>query len=243
MNLVIDIGNTVAKLVAFDGETPVEEVTTSNKTLDALPAFVARFAFRRGIVSTVIDLEERAEMRLKALPFRLLRLSGDTPTPLQNLYRTPQTLGTDRLAAAVGAMTLKPGCDLLVIDAGTCLTYEFVDAAGRYHGGNISPGLNMRLQALHDYTGRLPRIDAAGDVPFMGVDTETAVRAGVIRGMQLEIEGYIRHFRQNHSSLFAFLTGGDSFDFDSRIKNIIFADRYLVPRGLNRILAYNEDNQ
>ena len=128
---------------------------------------------------------------------------------------------------------------MLIIDAGTCITYEVIDAQGNYWGGNIAPGMQMRLHALHEHTARLPLVSAEGPVPGMGYDTETAIRSGVLRGMKYEIEGYIKSMRAKYPKLLVFLTGGDKINFDSKIKNIIFADKYIVPRGLNKILDYN----
>lgn len=240
MNLIIDIGNTAAKIVAFQEEEPKYEMVTSNETLEGLADFLQQHPCEKGIVSSVIQLSEVVEQVLCALSIPLLRLNYTTPLPIQNQYRTPQTLGSDRLAAVVGAVNRCPGRELLIIDAGTCITYEFVDATGCYQGGNIAPGVWMRLHVLHDRTSKLPLISPEGDCPCMGYDTESAIRSGVMRGIRFEIEGYIRQFREKYPRLLVFLTGGDGFDFDSRIKSIIFADKYLVPRGLNCILEYND---
>lgn len=240
MNLIIDIGNTQAKLVMFDGETPVAEHRTSNETLEALPLVLEQFAIRRAIVGSVADPSPALDLMLSSLPFPTLRMTPSTPLPLiENLYRTPHTLGLDRLAAVVGAVSQKPGHDLLVIDAGTCVTYDFVDHKGRYLGGNISPGLHMRLQAMHEQTARLPLVDEAGETPLLGHDTETALRSGAQHGLRYEMEGYIQALKQKYPSLLVFLTGGGLSDFDSPIKSGIFADRFLVSRGLNRILQHN----
>ncbi len=229
----------MAKLVAFDGQKPVEEVKTQGDTLAALDVFVKRYKFQRGIVSTVRDLALAAKAQLEKLDFPMLYFTPDTSVPVKNRYRTPRTLGADRLAAVVGASTLQPGRDLLIIDAGTCITYDVIDAQGNYWGGNIAPGMHMRLTSLHEHTARLPLVSAEGVVPGMGYDTETAIRSGVLRGMKYEIEGYIRSMRMKYPSLVIFLTGGDKINFDARVKNIILADEYIVPRGLNRILDYN----
>lgn len=241
MKLIIDIGNTVAKLVAFDGDEPLEETRTSNETLAALPVFASKYSFECGIVGTVREITPEAEAALKEINIPILRFTPSTPIPITNRYRSPETLGADRLAAAVGASTLKPGKDLLIIDAGTCITYEVIDANGNYWGGNIAPGMQMRLHALHEFTARLPLVSAEGEVPGMGYDTETAIRSGVLRGMKYEIEGYIKSMRAKYPHLLVFLTGGDKINFDTNIKNIIFADKYIVPRGLNKILDYNYD--
>lgn len=243
MKLIIDIGNTVAKLVAFDGDEPIEEIRTCNDSLSALGAFAAKYAFTHGIVGTVKELTAEAEEQLRNLHIPILHFSHETPVPITNRYRSPKTLGADRLAAAVGARSLKPGKDLLIIDAGTCITYEVIDAKGNYWGGNIAPGMQMRLRALNEFTAKLPLVSAEGNVPGMGYDTETAIRSGVLRGMKYEIEGYIRSMRSKYPKLLVFLTGGDKINFDATIKSIIFADKFIVPRGLNKILDYNHDKK
>lgn len=240
VNIVIDIGNTIAKLALFRGTELLEMVHDSNETLAQLPELCRRYAIRRGILSTVKELTSEVEQRLSELPFPLLRLNGSTPLPIRIGYRTPQTLGTDRIAAVVGAQAIHPQRNVLVIDAGTCITYEFLDAQGTYQGGNISPGMQMRLKALHQFTSRLPEVSSEGEVPEMGYDTDTAIRAGVIQGIRAEMSGYISRFLKKYPDLFVFLTGGDNFSFDTNLKNIIFADRFLVLKGLNRILDYND---
>ena len=241
MNLIIDIGNTVAKVAVFDGQEMKEVMYDSNQTLGRLPSICEKYPqLEAAIVATVIDLQDEARRQLEALPFPLLWLDASTPLPITNLYETPETLGYDRVAAVVGAYDCQPGKDILVIDAGTCITYEFIDALGRYHGGNISPGRQMRLKALHRFTGRLPQVSVEGRFLPMGKDTDTAIRAGVVKGIEYEMEGYIRMMKHKYPGLLVFLTGGDDFSFDTTIKSIIFADRFLVLKGLNRILAHNQ---
>ena len=240
LNLIIDIGNTAAKVALFDGGEMVEVLTESNQSLDCLEALCVKYPVEQGIVATVIDLSERVLAALVALPFPLLWLDSKTPLPVTNLYETPETLGYDRMAAVVGANEQYPRRDILVIDAGTCITYEFIDSKGQYHGGNISPGMQMRFKALNQFTGRLPLIDSNGRKLPMGRDTETAIRAGVLKGMEYEISGYIESMKHKYPELLVFLTGGDDFSFDSSVKSIIFADRFLVLKGLNRILSYND---
>ena len=241
MKLIIDIGNTVVKMVAFLGDEPVDEIRAESGTLSGLDDFMKKHSFSCGIVGTVRNLSESEEQALARLPFPLLRFTHDTPIPISNRYRTPETLGSDRLAAVIGASSLRPGKDLLIIDAGTCITYEVIDARGNYWGGNIAPGMQMRLRALHEFTARLPLVEAEGEVPGMGYSTETAIRSGVLRGMKYEIEGYIKSMRSKFPHLEVFLTGGNRINFDTNIKNLIFTDRYIVPRGLNKILDYNEE--
>lgn len=241
MQLVIDIGNTVAKLAAFEGDRLLEVVYDDNHALSRLPAWAAGYAFSRAIVSSVVTLPAEAEARIAALGLPVVRLSHRTPLPIEVLYETPETLGCDRLAAVVGAQAQAPGRDLLVVDAGTCITYELLDAKGRYLGGNISPGIGMRLKALHAFTDKLPRVEADGRLPELGKDTQTAIRCGVMQGVEHELNGYIVSLRHKYPQLLVFLTGGDEIPFDTNLKSIIFADKFLVLKGLNRILSYNND--
>jgi len=238
MNLVIDIGNTTSKYFRFEGDELISNDREEGHDLSFLSAFCQQHA-DAAIVSTVVDLPAEAEERLRALPFPVLRFTATTPIPLQNRYRTPATLGTDRLAAAVGAWAQHPGKPLLVIDAGSCITFDFVTAEGDYMGGNIAPGLHARLQAIGDYFPRLPLVAAEGDTPELGYDTETAIRAGVIQGMRHEIQGYIATFSKRYEDLVVMLTGGDDIVFDHAVKRLMTTDHYMVPRGLNHILCYN----
>ena len=240
MNLIIDIGNTTAKLAVFDGNELKEVFYCSNQSLDILSEITGKYPLTKGILATVITLNETIHAQLKTLDFKLITLTHRTPIPITNLYASPESLGSDRLAAVVAANSIFPGKDILVIDAGTALTYEFIDKKGQYHGGNISPGMQMRFKALHLFTDKLPLTDENGAIPLIGTDTYTAIRAGVIKGMELEISGYISRLKKNYPGLFVFLTGGDEFSFDTNLKSIIFADRFLVLKGLNRILTYND---
>ena len=241
MNLIIDIGNTIAKIAVFEGKELKEVFFSSNHSLDCLPEIIGKYAPDKGILATVITLSEQIKEQLKDLKFKLTVLNGNTPIPITNLYKTPETLGSDRLAAVIAANEIFPQKDILVIDAGTALTYEFIDSKAQYHGWNISPGMQMRFKALNKFTDKLPLIDEKGAVPFLGDDTQTAIRAGVIRGMELEISGYISLLKQKYPELLVFLTGGDEFSFDTNLKSIIFADRFLVLKGLNRILNHNDN--
>ena len=167
-------------------------------------------------------------------------LTASTPIPLSNAYSTPETLGMDRLAAAVGAWSMQPGHDILVVDAGTAITYDFVSADGVYKGGNIAPGVSLRFKSLHDHTGSLPLVDSGGDIPLFGYDTETAIRSGVINGVRKELDGYLAELGSIYPSLLVFLTGGDAEFFDIKAKSTTFAVPDLVLRGLARIFEYNE---
>ncbi len=237
MNLIIDIGNTLSKFYLFDGETLIRSSHEEGhelrllETPDMLPDAT--------IVASVVDISADAEEKLQSLGGRLVFFTSLTPTPLTNRYRTPSTLGADRLAAAVGAWIQQPGHPLLIIDAGSCITYDFVSPEGEYIGGNIAPGMHARLQAIDDYFPRLPLVGVEGDTPELGYDTPTAIRAGVIQGMRREIEGYISHFRKKYPTLLVFLTGGDVNRLAKTQTSRTFADEFLVARGLNAILNHS----
>jgi type III pantothenate kinase len=180
---------------------------------------------------------------LKLKVSNVIFLNENTPVPITTGYETPATLGKDRLAAAVGANYLQPDKNILVIDAGTAITYEFIDSKGVYAGGNISPGLTTRFRALNHFTGKLPLVNETEDVPFIGSNTEMAIIAGVVNGIVFEMDGYIDTLKAQYKDFFVFLTGGHSFYFERRLKNHIFADPNLVLTGLNRILEYNAENK
>ncbi len=244
MNLIIDIGNTCVKLVCFDNGKVVEEQRSDKDDVAALESFSARYAFCRGIYSTVSDISASYRDALLSLPFDIMEFrSGITPIPIINKYSTPLTLGSDRLAAAIGANALQPGRDVLIIDIGTCVTFDFVNAAGEYLGGNISPGPTMRLRALNKFTARLPLVERQGEMPDFGCDTETAIRSGVMNGIKYEIEGYINYFLAKYPQLFVYLTGGVHLNLQFSEKIPIFADNFIVPKGLNRILEYNNEHK
>ncbi len=237
MNLIIDIGNTLSKCYLFDGETLMRTFHEEGHELMLLDSLDIRP--EATIVASVVDISPEARCRLEHLGGRLMYFTSLTPTPLTNRYHTPATLGADRLAAAVGAWTQRPGQPLLIIDAGSCITFDFVNPEGEYIGGNIAPGMHARLKAIDDYFPRLPLVDAEGDIPELGYDTPTAIRAGVIQGMRHEIEGYISHFRKKYPTLLVFLTGGDVNRLAKTQTSRTFADEFLVARGLNAILEHS----
>ena len=236
MNLIIDIGNNSAKFFLFQGEQIILHTRKENSSFDVIDEWNRLYDIDKVIVSSVITDCESLLDEISKLQCPVIRFDKSTPLPLEVNYRTPGTLGSDRIAAAVGAWGEAPGRNILVIDAGSAITIDFVGKDGKYNGGNIAPGIKMRLRALHEYTDRLPMVEKEGDIPTIGYDTETAIRSGVINGVCHEIEGYINEFKQKYCDVLVFLTGGDEKPLKNRIKSCIFADKYLVAKGLNRIL-------
>ena len=238
MNLTLDFGNTRAKIILFDGKEPVHEEVLSGDLNEALQSIAERFHPDQCAWCNVSGNDEVLAEAIATLPCTAVHLKGTSNVPLNVCYKTRNTLGADRLAAVLGATTLRPGTPLLVIDAGTCITFDLVDAQGNYIGGNIAPGVEMRLKALHTFTARLPQVEAEGELPEVGFNTETAIRCGVVKGATYEIEGYATQLRKKYPNLKVFLTGGSHFSFSEEFKENLLTDRYLVGRGLNRLLYF-----
>ena len=236
MNFVADIGNNSAKFFLFKDEQMLLHTRKSDGNFDILEEWAKEFTVKRIIISSVIEMNEEQINMFKVFGCPIVWFNNSTPCPLKIKYGTPGTLGPDRIAAAVGAWGEAPERNILVIDAGSAITYDIVDNKGNFLGGNIAPGIKMRLRSLHEFTDRLPMVVKDGDIPFIGYDTETAIRSGVITGICHEIEGYIRAAREKFGEVFVFLTGGDGISLKNNIKSSIFADKFLVAKGLNRIL-------
>lgn len=261
MRLIIDQGNSSMKLTIFEKEIAVRSASSES---DDVVEFVSRHVGKSEIDASIYSSVKRAyDKRLQAWLAAHSReaITFDTNTllPIKIGYRTPHTLGYDRIAAAVGAQAACPGRNLLIIDAGTAITYDLLSAEGVFVGGNIAPGADLRLQSLHEHTGRLPLVGTTGATPLIGYDTETALRAGSLQGIAYEMAGYITACEAAYGGLLVFLTGGDAERLAAMTKRTIFAtekrsetagerqtgeppiiiDKNLVPKGLNRILEYN----
>ena len=249
-NLTIDNGNTSVKVAFFIGTQVVATNRFVRRDVRLLDRFISTYKPETAIVCSTassaasLRIEQLAEQRCR----RVVHLTHETPMPIRLGYRTPQTLGRDRIATAVGAwMTaqrLDSACDVLVIDAGTAITYDLVTADGCFVGGNIAPGLSLRFKSLHEHTGLLPLVDSDGDTPVVGYNTETAIRSGVMLGMLGEIKSYINDIRLSHPNLMVFITGGDGRLVYTRLadKSLIYSE-HLAAEGLNRILLYNQANE
>jgi type III pantothenate kinase len=236
MNLTIDLGNTLAKVGIFDNHQLQEMrvVTTS----DEVHAIIKNFPGGNFIISSVN--QDSASFLSSAKHFqKAFVLLADTPIPLIVKYSTPETLGVDRIAAVCGARDSFPGKNCLVIDAGTCITCEFVDSDGVYWGGSISPGLHMRFKAMNTFTARLPLVEPVDHPMFTGNSTASCMQTGVIAGLIDELNGAIQRYSEKYADLKVILTGGDSRFFENKLKAPIFAVPELVLRGLNSILLYN----
>lgn len=239
MNLAIDIGNTRTKLAFFADETLIEKIVWDEFTPENIFDLATNRKVKHIIFSSVAsDFDQKIKNQLSS-HFFLLQLTTKTHLPIQNAYKTPSTLGKDRLAALVGAYSLFPNKTSLVIDAGTCITYDILNSEGVFLGGNISPGMKMRLKAMHSFTDRLPLPEIKTTKTNWGDSTETALLNGVQLGTLLEIEGFIDLCHSDFGETITFLTGGDADFFANKIKKKIFVRSNLVLIGLNKILNYN----
>lgn len=206
-------------------------------------SFLSPYSISKCIISSTSVIPGWLTEELEKSKIETHIMDGHTPLPIENLYSTPETLGTDRISSVIGAY-YETGCKsaVLCIDSGTALTYDIVNEKGQYLGGNISPGLDMRFRSLHEFTSRLPIVSADGEKGEIGNSTETAIRNGVINGIKYEIKGYISHFRKKYPELTVFFTGGNAENFADKTKNYIFADKNLVLKGLNIILNHLYNN-
>lgn len=243
VSLAIDQGNSSAKVAIFAGEELME--LTRHDTLRAadIEAIAGRNAVRRAIYSSVRMGDDAIAEAIGRVAERVVVLDHFTPMPIAIDYATPATLGHDRIAAAVGAVSEYPGYSCMVADAGTAVTLDVVSADCRFIGGRIAPGVRMRLEALHRYTSRLPLVDAEGNTPLVGYDTATAIRSGVVQGVAGEIENCYRRLKGIYGDcLKVILTGGDAALLAplTGIAGVV-VDENLLMKGLNRILLYNDE--
>ena len=241
-NLTIDNGNTSVKVAFFIGTELVATNRFMRRDVRLLDRFISTYKPDSAIMCSTASSEasQRVEELINQRCSRVMNLTHATPMPISLGYRTPQTLGRDRIATAVGAWSIAQGGDVLVIDAGTAITYDLVTADGCFVGGNIAPGLGLRFKSLHEHTGRLPLVDADGD----GKGVHPGLFGGVLLGLLGEIRSCIATLKMSHPGLTVFLTGGDGKLLHSRLgeEGVIYQE-HLAAEGLNRIYLYNEKNE
>lgn len=238
--LCIDRGNSHVKLAVFNDSSIAaqyegDDADVLNLTAKALEAHAPEAAIICSVVGNHPQLEALLQEKVK----HVVKLDSDTRLPIMNAYSSPETLGMDRLAMAVAAQDKYPGTNVLAISLGTCITYNFVQKNKAFRGGAISPGLDMRLRSMHEFTHSLPQVSAEGEVVLLGYDTSTSMRSGAVYGMASEIEGMVAAFTAQYPDFNAVLTGGNLGMFEGKLKREIFADPHLLLKGLNLILHYN----
>jgi len=239
MNLAVDIGNSSSKLALFNGNEIAYLFKVEGAPVSKVRDLTGRYDLDAIIVSDVSSLKDENRSELISLKIPVHFLSSESMFPFSIEYRTGSSLGTDRLAAVAGAYNMWHAHNVLIIDAGTAVTYDLLTSSGVYKGGNISPGLSMRFKALNTYTGRLPLVYPRAEFKPLGDDTESAIRAGVQLGLVFEINEYIRTFESRHKDLKVIVTGGDSDILSGHIKFSFTFAPDLIVEGLNYLLNYN----
>jgi len=242
MNLIVDVGNTLFKLAVFEADRILhKKVCNKFDFLAVLDQVSENFpALSKCIVSSVGNFTESQLSKLEALsPVTIL--THETSVPFTNLYRTPQSLGVDRIALVSSAAIQYQSQNVLIIDAGSCITYDFINDANEYLGGAISPGLAMRYKALNDFTAKLPLLEADYPKDLIGDTTITSMHSGVVLGISNEIDGFISSYKSNYTDLTIILTGGDAHFLRDSLKSHIFANSNFLLEGLNYILEHNKD--
>ena len=233
-NIAIDLGNTIAKIGIFEeGKLVNRQVGVP---FDLLAQKVNELNPNHVVISSV---NQNVKNLVEKISASTLILNHTTLIPIDNKYSTPETLGKDRLAAVIGAFTLKAETNTLVIDVGTCITYDFINAKNEYQGGGISPGVDLKFKALHNFTANLPLIEVQQEVELVGDTTEKAILSGVINGTIAEIEEIIRMYRDKFSHLRIIMCGGGASELHSKLKIETELAPDLVLIGLNRILEHN----
>lgn len=239
MNLVIDIGNSRCKTAVFkSSELIYNEVITKDNFIEKLFELIDKHGCENGIISSV-GFVKKSQIEELSEKISLIQLNSATKVPFNNNYLTPKTLGVDRIALVSSAVSKYPDKNVLIIDAGTCITYDFVTDKKQYLGGAISPGIKMRYKALHEFTQKLPLIEPESEIDLIGNSTQKCIHSGVVNGVIKEINGVINEYKEKNQDLTVVLTGGDVNFLSNKLKNGIFANPNFLLEGLNTILTYN----
>ncbi len=241
MLLAIDIGNTQIKLAVFEQNTLLNKKTIpySDWKMEVLNTLNFFSEIKNIVVSSVGNLQKSDFLDIKT-GIEVFFITRESKFPFQNRYETPITLGVDRMVVAAGAVLKFPEQNRLIIDAGTCVTYDFVDANDVYHGGAISPGIRLRYESLNNYTAKLPLLQQEQPKDLIGNSTDQSIHSGVINGITLEIDGFISSVLNKNDNFIIILTGGDADFLAERLKNTIFANPNFLLESLNQTFQYNQ---
>lgn len=244
LNLVIDIGNTRTKIALFNQGELMISFPAVSFTPNELELLLKEYPnIERAIISSVKEKQEELLSALKNLIPFVVELDHNTLLPIENRYETPKTLGKDRIAAAVGANKLFPNQNILVIDAGTAITYDFVNEKNQYEGGFITPGLSMRFRALNHFTDRLPLLKPEIPQEYKGNNTNNSIMGGIQYGLMGELKQMIQYFSNFNGELTIIITGGDTNYFEKLLKNHKFVKSEIILLGLNTILEFNNPSE
>jgi type III pantothenate kinase len=235
-----DFGNTRLKCGVFIIDRLTEVFNLENDNKETIEKLLEKYQPESTILSSVINHNTEIE-KLLAEKSDFLKLDASTKLPFTIPVSKPATMGADRLALAAFAVHFYKGQNNLVISLGSCITYNFINKYNSFNGGSISPGMEMRFKALHHYTAKLPLVKVDWNFPLIGYDTDTNILSGVLLGMAAEIDGIIDEYKEKFENFNVLLTGGDTANFVQHLKNKIFADPYLILKGLYAISNFNHD--
>jgi len=243
MILAVDVGNTRIKAAVFEGSTLLETFIFLKTELEkSIQNILNKYKnCSHLVVASVSDVEKQAFINFED-SIKIHFVSHKDAFPFVNCYETPQTLGIDRMVLAAGATLQFPDQNRLVIDAGTCVTYDFIDENNNYLGGAISPGLRLRYEALHNYTAKLPLLTLENPKHFTAKSTSESIHSGVVNGLVCEIDGFINQYKAQYSNFIIILTGGDTDFLAKRLKNTIFANSNFLLESLNQTFQYKIKN-
>ena len=243
MLLTIDVGNSRIKVAVFEHNKQLDFfIFETNEVLKNFKNIFQKYPnLQKIILSSVGKLDEEVVNFIKS-QFQTEIIDHKSKFPFTNLYATPETLGIDRMVLAAGATLMYPNQNRLIIDAGTCITYDFVNAENQYLGGAISPGIKIRYKSLNNYTSKLPLLTLSEDFEIIGNSTKSAIHSGVINGVIFEIEGFISQYSLKNQDLTIILTGGDAEFLAKRLKSTIFANSNFLLESLNLLSLYTQKN-
>ncbi|MHB0754380.1 type III pantothenate kinase [Polaribacter sp. M15] len=241
MNLIIDVGNTRVKVAVFEQDIIVElQIFDKKRILSEVKKISKKYHITDAIISSVASISLKDIKKIEEI-VPLTLVSSTIKTPFQNLYSTPKTLGVDRIALVFGAIIKYPKQNILIIDAGTCITFDFINKQKEYLGGAISPGIEMRYKSLHQLTAKLPLLEKKIPDNFIGNSTKESINSGVVNGVIHEIDGFIYQYKEKYLDLTVVLTGGDANFLSKQLKSSIFANQNFLLEGLNKILIFNKN--
>jgi len=237
-NICIDIGNTQSKIGIFEDSELIDTILVDSITEDLLDTLFNKYHIKNSIVSNVNESSSKITEILKSKT-NYINFDNFTKIPFLNLYKTPETLGLDRIALVAAATNLETPNNVLVVSLGTCVTFEFLNRKLEYLGGAISPGLLMRLKAMNEFTAKLPLLDLDEPTDFNGSSTNECMQSGAFYGITGEINVRLSLYENKFGKTDLVLSGGDCFLFEKHLKNALFAHPYLTLFGLNKIINYN----
>lgn len=241
MLLAVDVGNTKIKAAVFKGSTLAERfIFDTGEAGNSIRNIFFKYPQITAAILSSVGKESQNLLQAIDSKVPVIKINNETSVPFKSLYTTPATLGVDRIVLSAGAVLSYPGRNRLVIDAGTCITYDFIDSEDKYNGGAISPGIRLRYEALHNFTAKLPLLTREMPEGVTGNSTNQAIHSGVINALVFEIQGFINFYENKYGNVAVIITGGDAEFLAERFKNTIFANSNFLLESLNQLYLYTQ---